>query len=301
MFEIGDDVRVDSGVETGSVVSPYYDAMLAKVVAHAPTRSEAAGRLAGALRRSRIHGVTTNRDLLVGLLAEPDFLAGATNTSYLDHHDPVALSAAATDDVHGLVVAAALGLRHRNRSTAGVLARLPAGWRNNPSQPQQVVLDHDGHEIAAQYSDDRAGLRFSIGREMTPTVELHACDDDIVDVSVDGVRRRYAVQVDPAGCHVDVDAPGGSASFAVVPRFVDPAEHAAAGSLLAPMPGSVVRVLVAAGDAVEAGAPVLVLEAMKMEHTVASPATGTVAELRVERGQQVDAGSVLAVVAEDSA
>ncbi len=95
---------------------------------------------------------------------------------------------------------------------------------------------------------------------------------------------------------IDVDSPLGSSSFEVVPRFPDPSATLAAGSLVAPMPGNVVRVLVEAGSAVAKGAPLVVLEAMKMEHTVTSPADGTVSEVRVHPGQQVDAGTILAVV-----
>ena len=96
-----------------------------------------------------------------------------------------------------------------------------------------------------------------------------------------------------------MDGPLGSARLVAVPRFVDPAAQVASGSLLAPMPGTVVRLAVEAGQQVEAGAPVLVLEAMKMQHTVAAPAAGTVTELPVTAGQQVAAGEVLAVVEED--
>jgi propionyl-CoA carboxylase alpha chain len=98
---------------------------------------------------------------------------------------------------------------------------------------------------------------------------------------------------------VDVDSPLGASSFAVVPRFADPLHLVAAGSLVAPMPGAVVRVLVETGANVSKGDPLVVLEAMKMEHTVASPADGTVSEIRVQAGQQVDAGSVLVVVDAD--
>jgi propionyl-CoA carboxylase alpha chain len=119
-----------------------------------------------------------------------------------------------------------------------------------------------------------------------------------VDLEIAGVRRSYAVAIDGAGAIVDVDSALGSSTHEVAPRFPDPTDAMAAGSLIAPMPGAVVRVLVEAGDTVTKGQPLVVLEAMKMEHTVASPADGTVSEVRVTAGQQVDAGSVLAVVDE---
>ncbi|HVT22649.1 MAG TPA: biotin carboxylase N-terminal domain-containing protein, partial [Mycobacteriales bacterium] len=137
-FEIDPDLRVDSGVEPGSTVSPYYDAMIAKVIAHAPTRDEAAAKLAAGLRRARIHGVTTNRDLLVRILGEDEFLAGATDTAYLERHDPATLGSALLDAAalrrHAAV--AALALQAHNRAAAPVWQRMPSGWRNNPSQRQ---------------------------------------------------------------------------------------------------------------------------------------------------------------------
>src|SRR5436305_7288485 len=144
-LDIDASVRVDSGFVAGDVVSTYYDPMLAKVIAHAPTRTEAASRLAAALQRARIHGVVTNRDLLVRILREEEFLAGGTDTAYLDRHDPAELGAPLADDaarrVHAL--AAAMAVQANNRAGAPVLAAMPSGWRNNPSQPQRIGLRDD--------------------------------------------------------------------------------------------------------------------------------------------------------------
>jgi propionyl-CoA carboxylase alpha chain len=294
-FEIPDGVRLDSGVETGSVVSPYYDAMLAKVVAHAATRQEAAARLGAALHRSRIHGVTTNRDLLVRILAEPEFLAGATDTGYLDRHDPAQLGASPLDapaeQAHA--VAAVVALQAGRRARAGVIGGLPSGWRNNPSQRQWVELRRRSHTTRVEYEFRRGGLDVAVGGEPVEVV-LHGVHTETVDLSIAGVRRRYRASV--TGMVVDVSSALGSSSYDVLPRLPDPADAVAVGSLVAPMPGAVVRVLSAAGDTVEAGQPLVVLEAMKMEHTVASPGPGVVTEVHVVAGQQVDAGMVLAVV-----
>lgn len=296
-FEIPAGVRVDSGVESGSVISPYYDAMVAKVVVHAPTRTEAAGSLAAALRRARIHGVTTNRDLLVRILGEDEFLAGATDTAYLDRHDPAPLAApllsAAASATHAAV--AALTLQVVRRESAGVDRAAPSGWRNNPSQPQRVELTWRGEKQLVEYAFRRDGVDVWVDGEPLSFV-LHSAAYHVIDATVGGLRRRYHVVIPADFSVIDVDSPLGSSSYAVVPRFPDPSETVAAGSLVAPMPGSVVRVLVEAGAAVTKGQPLVVLEAMKMEHTVTSPVDGTVSDLRVAAGQQVAAGSVLAVV-----
>jgi len=299
-FDIDDRrVRVDSGFESGSVVSPHYDPMLAKVIAHAPTRAEAAAVLAGALRRARIHGVTTNRDLLVRILGEEEFLAGGTDTAYLERHEPAELGAPLVDDgarrVHAL--AAAMARQAHNRATARVLAALPSGWRNNPSQPQRVVLVDAAGSIEVTYLFGRNGSVAAQVDGADVAVVLHAAGPSLVDLTVDAVRRRCVVV--QRGDQLDVDSVSGSSEFAVEPRFPDLDAAHSAGSLVAPMPGVVVRVLVEPGAAVEAGQPLVVLEAMKMEHTVAAPVTGTVGEVRVQAGRQVEAGAVLVVMTEE--
>ncbi|HEX3824421.1 MAG TPA: biotin carboxylase N-terminal domain-containing protein [Mycobacteriales bacterium] len=296
-FVIPETVRVDSGVESGSGIPPYYDAMIAKVVAHAPSRSEAASSLATALAGSRIHGVTTNRDLLVRILRESEFLAGTTDTAYLDRHDPALLGAPllATDSepIHAAI--AALTLQLVRRLQAGVDQAMPSGWRNNPSGPQLVELITRGKTQVVEYAFHRGGVDVKVD-DQPVEVEWHSAAYHVVDATVSGVRRRFHVVIPDDFVSVDVDSALGSSSYAVVPRFPDPTETLAAGSLVAPLPGSVVRVLVETGAAVTKGQPLVVLEAMKMEHTVTSPVDGTVADLWVAAGQQVNAGEVLAVV-----
>jgi propionyl-CoA carboxylase alpha chain len=296
-FDIGAPVRLDSGFERGDAVSPYYDSMLAKVVVHAPARPEAAAGLASALRRSRVHGVTTNRDLLVRILEDDEFLAGGTDTAYLDRHDPAKLGRPLLDgDAAGQhAAAAALAVQASRRDTAQVWQRLPSGWRNNPSQPQRVTLSRRGADTVVDYAFGRDGVVLSVDGAALDVV-VHSCAADAVDATIDGVRRRFVVRI--SGAAVDVDSDLGSSEYVVRPRLPEPDEHVAAGSLTAPMPGAVVRILVEVGDTVVVGQALVVLEAMKMEHTVGAPAAGTVTTLSVAPGQQVDAGTVLVVVDE---
>ncbi|MGQ0482217.1 MAG: ATP-binding protein [Pseudonocardia sp.] len=287
-------IRVDTGVVDGSVVSTYYDPMLAKVIAHGATRRDAARKLARALSRARIHGVTTNRDLLVGILREPEFLAGGTDTGYLTRHDPTALGASAPDAVRLPAAAAALAQQAANRQAATVLSTLPSGWRYVATAAQRTSFTTDEREIEVSYRIGTGDARVSVDGEALQSVRLLGVDPEHVDLEVDGVRRTYAVYR-----HEDVsyvDGPGAAFALAAVPRFVDPASVAHTGSLLAPMPGAVLRVLAEAGAQVVAGQPLVVLEAMKMEHTVSSPADGTLSEVHVSPGDQVDTGQVMAVV-----
>jgi propionyl-CoA carboxylase alpha chain len=289
-------IRVDTGFRDGSVVSPHYDAMLAKVIAHGRTRADAARRLARALGQAEIHGVTTNRDLLTAILREPEFLAGGTDTGYLTRHEPAALAAAAVPGagparVHAL--AAALARQARHRAGAPVLGTLPSGWRNVSSAPQRVTFTAAGepYEVAYRIRGDQ--VTAEVNGEPAEAL-VRAARPGQVDLEIGGIRRLYRVH--QAGDGTYVDASDGSTALREIPRFGDPEKLAPAGSLLAPMPGLVLRVLAEPGMAVTAGQPLLVLEAMKMEQTVSAPAGGIVAELHAKAGDQVSTGQVLAVL-----
>ena len=291
----GTGVRIDSGVEDGSAVGADYDAMLAKAVAWAPTRHEAARRLADALGRARIHGVDTNRDLLIRALRHPEFLGGAVDTAFLSRHRN-ALLAVEKDGLHALgAVAAALADAATRRGTGPVPRDIPSGWRNLASQPQiKKYRAADDAEYEVGYRFGRDGVEL-VGQ---PDVRLISHTPERVVVEIDGLRRSFDVATydDAETATVYVDAPGLHAAYVPLSRFPETTAHLAPGSLLAPMPGTVVRVAAASGDGVRAGRPLLWLEAMKMEHEVVAPADGVLAELRVRPGQQVEVGAVLAVV-----
>ncbi|WP_143965734.1 acetyl/propionyl/methylcrotonyl-CoA carboxylase subunit alpha [Gordonia zhaorongruii] len=288
-------VRVDSGVADGSEVSTFYDPMLAKVISWAPTRDRAAAMLARALSDAKIHGLATNRDMLVNTLNDETFRSGRTDTAYLETVGLEVLSAPLADGAATQVaaVAAALAAAAANRASARVLHALPSGWRNLTSGYQcKRYTTASGDEIVARYRYLRDGIELP---DLPGTVALSAAADEVVLVS-GGVTRRYGITV--AGDSVNVDWPGASVALRREPRFVDPSAQERPGSLLAPMPGSVIRVAVSEGDAVHAGQPLLWLEAMKMERTVSAPADGVVTVLAVEAGRQVSVGDVLAVISD---
>ena len=285
-------VRVDTGVVDGSEVSVFYDPMLAKVISYAPTRRQAAGLLADALARTRIHGVRTNRDLLVNVLRHPAFLDGATDTAFFDTHGLAELAAPLADRraVELSALAAALADAAQNRQAATVFAAAPSGWRNVASGFQtKRYSDSAGETHEVRYRFTRGGVELPDDDAVT----LVSATPDRVVLAVDGVDRPFDVA--RYGDDVFVDSPLGPVQLVALPRFPDPAAAVAHGSLLAPMPGSVLRVGAAVGDTVAAGQPLIWLEAMKMEHTVTAPSDGVLVELDVEPGQQVDVGAVLAV------
>jgi acetyl/propionyl-CoA carboxylase alpha subunit len=292
---IPDGVRVDAGVESGSEISIHYDPMIAKVVAYAPTRVEAARVLAEALRRAEIDGLRTNRDFLVRLLEQPEFLAGEFDTGFLEHHDLTA-PLLDDDDRRACAAAAALAAQAERRTSAGVQTTIPSGWRNNPSQDQTVQFGAGGEQpLTVGYRFDRNVLSsLSVDGDALPEVVAHTVTGDSVDLSIGGVRRRFCVR--RGGERVEVNVPAGQCSLRELDRFPDAAGAAAAGSLLAPMPGKVIRVDASPGDEVAAGQPLLVLEAMKMEHEIVAPAAGVLTSLPVSVGDQVDAGTLLAAI-----
>lgn len=269
-------MRLDTGYADGDPIGVHYDAMLAKAVAHAPTRAEAVRRLAGALERAAVHGPATNRDLLVRSLRHPEFADARMDTGFYDRHldaltapdpDPWAPLAAALADAHG-------------RSRFG-------GFRNLPAQPQtkRYRTEPDGVEHEVRYRHTRDGLA-------ADGVQVVHADAGRVVLETGGVRRTFTVARYGDRVHVNGTA------LTALPRFPDPAAQTAPGSLLAPMPGTVVRIAdgLTEGARVEAGQALLWLEAMKMEHKITAPAAGTLTALPVRTGRQVEMGALLAVV-----
>ena len=297
----GPGIRLDSAVRAGDTIGTFYDAMIAKVVAWGPSRRHAQRRLAGALEAAEIHGLQTNRDLLVEILRHEEMVEGEPTTAFLAQEDLAALHPAGSDPDHvaGLAAfAAAVAAARSVRTGSPALPGVPAGWRNVYSAPVRETFEVSGGEVTVGWRWGRAGDVLVEGPDgaVGATVERAEQRGDhwLVVVGVDGVSQPHRVHLH--GAKADVQGPHGHVALHRRPRFVDPAEQVAEGSLLAPMPGSVVAVHCAQGDAVTAGRPVLVLEAMKMQHTITAPHDGTVTELLVEAGSQVNAGDVLAVV-----
>ena len=294
-------LRLDSGVAAGSVVSTHYDAMLAKVISFAPTRAEAARALTTALRGTRLHGVRTNRDLLVATLSHPEVLEGTANTGFYEAHGPAELTEGSglAPDLGALV--AALADAAAERSALGHLAGISSGFRNVGDglfRSRTYVAGDD--EVSVAYRFVRSGLEVEtppVGAEEVGLVE-HAADR--VVLVLDGVRRAFDVSRHPVAGQdepaVAIDSALGSVELRTAPRFVDPSAQAPEGALVAPMPGAVVRIAVEVGDTVTAGQPLMWLEAMKMEHAISAPADGVVSEITVSLGQQVEQGTALAVV-----
>jgi propionyl-CoA carboxylase alpha chain len=214
------------------------------------------------------------------------------HTTWLDGADIAALGAAPGGAdalvLSGFVAAVANALEAHTQ--AKVQSRIPAAFRNVVAQPQTTTYLRGDEELDVRWYGGR-----SFASADLDDVTVIAASATAVTLDVNGVRREFSVTT--VGDQVDVDSSLGHVALTRKPRFVDPSLQVAAGSLLAPMPGSVVAIRAAVGDVVEEGQPILVMEAMKMQHTIAAPHAGVLAELNATEGKQVEAGAVLAVVA----
>ena len=295
-LDVPSTVRADVGVAAGSEIGIHYDSMIGKLIAHAPTRPDAARMLRRALEELWLPGVVTNREQLARILAHPAFLAGELDTHFLERHagelaartpglDPVRVAAIAVT-LHGILA----------RRPAAALA--PPGWRNVPVADQHVTYALGELEVALGYRPaEHGGIVFSIGGKQLQ-VSRYGLDGDrlwfVEGVPPAGHRRQ--VRIATEGAHSWVLSEGAVLALVEQPRFPEPAAHVVEGALTAPMPGKVVKVLVAEGEEVAAGAPLVVLEAMKMEHTVRAPEPGVVRAIHVAPGDQVEADRLLAIV-----
>jgi len=281
--------RYEEAIATGSVITPHYDPMVAKVIVHRPTREAAAAALAAELDAVALHGPPTNRDFLVAALRSSGFLAGETTTGFIDEH-PELLTAGVDGPAADAHLAAAVWDRvRRNRAEDVHWGFAPPGWRNVPSQPQ--LLSFGGTAVGYAATGDTITIGTDRG-DITATITGR----NPYLVEIDGVARRCAVA--RHGRTAWVNSSDGQTSFQEDPRFVVHDTLISGGGPTAPVPGTVVAVLVEVGDEVDDHTDLLVMEAMKMEHRIRAPGPAVVAEVLVAAGDQVEAGRLLIRLAE---
>ncbi|MDH3656070.1 MAG: acetyl-CoA carboxylase biotin carboxylase subunit [Myxococcales bacterium] len=290
-------LRVDSGVEAGSAVSIHYDPMLAKIITSAESRPLALQRMRRALRSLSVQGVTTNRDFLLQVLDHPAFIAGEIDTHFIDRHLQDELGDGVPEsDEHRAAMAAALAEQQRRDGRRVLLPGIPSGWRNNYHTPQwveYVVGDRD-LRVSYQHLGDN---QFTVWvGEQERSVRVVSWEAPVLTLEEGSHRWHARISFD--GDRTYVHSSQLSLGLQRKPRFPDKSKEIPAGGCIAPMPGKVVELRVAEGDSVKAGQVLLIMEAMKMEHTVTAPRDGTVAEVAVVAGDQVDADALLIVVAE---
>ncbi|MCH2351086.1 MAG: biotin/lipoyl-binding protein [Pseudomonadales bacterium] len=289
--------RFDSGVESGSEVSVQFDPMIAKVIAHGPTRREAIAKLARALEGTKLQGITNNRDFLVATLRHPAFIAGDTTTDFIERVNPDRTREPTASEVLNAAIAATLVSQNVRRKEAKQLKFMASGWRNSIMPPERVSYESNKEQLDIEYRSQRDGSFVMHCGERSHTVSIHGVDDTTIDLAID--HQRLSLTVFQDGDVFIVHGPTGEVSVKELPRYPSPGLADFKGGLFAPMPGKVLATEISAGDAVKEGQILVVLEAMKMEHRITAPIDGTVKELNVTEGDQVDNGQILVVLEGD--
>jgi propionyl-CoA carboxylase alpha chain len=288
----GAGLRTDAAIESGSTVSPSFDSLVAKVMARADTRETAIGRLSRALRALEVDGLETNRELLGAILDDPVFRRGDAGIDFLDSRDDLR-DAVLPDEVrHRQAAAAARALLHQ-RAAKSLVPVPAAGWRNVGRAFHVDTLTDAGGTLAVRTGGPDDAVAVLVDGEWE-AVGPATTTDEFVDLTAAGIRRRYRVR--SSGTSLEVNGPEGQSSFTLRTGDDRDEQGGTAGECRAPLPGAITRVMVAVGDLVADGDGLVVLEAMKMEHTLRSSGAGTVSQVLCAPGAQVDVGEVLVIV-----
>ncbi|MDC2860608.1 MULTISPECIES: acetyl/propionyl/methylcrotonyl-CoA carboxylase subunit alpha [unclassified Delftia] len=294
-FHVGD-VRVDDGVREGDAISPFYDSMIAKLIVHGDTREQALARLDAALAETRIVGLATNVQFLRQVIASDAFATAKLDTALIEREKQHLFHQQRLPQAQAVAAAVAQILQaERAQETADPFSRRD-GWRSHGVAERRWDFRQGEAAVPARlrYLHDGA-LQLAVGEGESLAEGLlswQQAGDGAFDVQFAGQRLRAQVHVLGEQCHVF--APQGAAVLGLADPLAHAGDvHSEGGRLTAPMPGKVVSFAVKAGDKVSKGQPLAVMEAMKMEHTIAAPGDGVVAELLYAPGDQVTEGSEL--------
>ena len=288
--EMAGDIRWDSGVEQGYKVGTDFDPMLSKVIAWAPNRIDAINKLARGLEKAHFGGVKTNRDFLISCLRNESFINGNTTTDFIKREKPNSEQVLSENQIFNASAAIALWIAMGNRASDEVTDFMPSNWTNGRMPHQRIKLMILKNEIEIKYQLKRSGL-FEV---MGTNCKIHAVDESGIDVEVGS--HRFFAQVTRSDNQILINMPFGDLDAVIVPRFIEPGNEIPEGGLVAPMPGKVIEVKVKKGDKVKAGDTLIIIEAMKMEHSIKATENGKVTKLMVSLNQQVDNGATLLVL-----
>jgi acetyl-CoA carboxylase biotin carboxylase subunit len=290
-------LRVDSGVETGSEVSIHYDPMLAKIITSGESRPLALQRMRSALRSLSVQGVTTNREFLLRVLDHPAFIAGDIDTHFIEKHLQEELGDGPSEaDEQRAAIAAALASQQLHDRERVLVPGVPSGWRNNYHSPQSVEYTVGDREVRVDYRHLGDG-RFTVWTGDAER-DVRVVSWEAPELTVEEDSYRWGARMSFDGDRAYVHTAQFSVGLARKPRFADKSQAVPEGGCVAPMPGKIVELRVDEGDTVQAGQVLMIMEAMKMEHSVTAPQDGNVAQLLVAAGDQVDADALLAVVSD---
>ena len=285
------DARWDTGVTSGTKVGTDFDPMLAKVISYASNRTDAAMKLAKALESAHIGGVKTNRDFLINCLKSNAYIDGDTTTDFIERVNPDRKLILSDDQLDHVLASAALWIQQKNRDESHVSKFMPSGWTNGRLPNRRNIFEYEGNEYIVEYKQNRNGnFIFSSNKSAT----VNSVDSNGIDMSFD--NKRHYSKVTLSKNKILIHMPYGDVMLDIKPRFVIPGMEVTAGGLIAPMPGKVIDVKVKKGKKVKAGDTLVILEAMKMEHSIKASEDGTVSELLISLNDQVENGALLMIV-----
>jgi acetyl/propionyl-CoA carboxylase alpha subunit len=291
----GAGLRADLGIESGTVVSAAYDSLVAKLMAHAGDRSTAIARLSRALRALELDGLETNRELLQAVLEDEAFRRGDADIHFLENR-PDLRDAVLDDEVRHRHAAAVAPVLLEERAARSLVPVPAPGWRNVGTALHEDELKDAAGDLPVRLSAPGAPAEVRVDGEWRAVgTTATGTEPGTVDLTTrsDGLRRRYRVRHAWGGHWAFVNGPEGQSTFALRTEDDPDDRGGVAGECRAPLPGAVTKVLVAVGDTVSEGDGLVVLEAMKMEHTLRADGAGTVSQVLVEAGRQVDVGDLL--------
>ena len=289
--------RFDSGVETGSIITTEFDPMIAKVTVHAPTRREAAARLARVLETTRIQGLTTNRDFLVNTLRTDEYIAGDTTTDFIERVNPDRVIPKDQEALQSAAIAIAIESQAKRRAHAKINKRIRGGWRNSTMPNEELTLEAYGAEIKLNYKSNRDNsFNFSF-KETSHVVKVINSGHGSVEIDKDGQRSQYTL--DKIGDEWLVHSTFCDFEFRELPRYPISSSDDFGGGLVAPMPGAILSIDIKPGDSVKKGDVLVILEAMKMEHRITAPRDGIVGSVQAEVGEQVENEQLLVTLEDE--
>ena len=285
------DARWDTGVKQGSVIGTDFDPMLAKVIAKGRNRTDATNKLALALQSLHIGGVTTNRDFLVECLRSKDFHKGNTTSDFISIAKPKRSIELKGTELEQAGIAAALWLQGENRKNTPILNGIQSGWTNSRLPKQKINFQYNSEEVSILYKSNRDGS-FEINKGIN--AKIIEWNNSGIDIEIEDIR--FFSKVTRKDANLIVHGPWGDILFKIMPRFKSVSQEVKDGGLIAPMPGKVIDLKVKVGSKIKKGDTLVILEAMKMEHTVKATEDGVIDELFISNHDQVENGTLLMVI-----
>ena len=293
-YPLNEGIRWDNGVESGDVVTPNYDPMLAKVIAHAETREQASKLLAKELKSTHIAGLITNKEFLVNCLENKSFLGGKTTSDFIERESKKIFLDIDKGLVDKSMKAAVLWLQQMNKLDNERLNFLPRNWTNGIMPKENISFTYQEEEYIFSYeniSEDIVIHRKYFERISESRAKL--LDHNQAGIRVELDEIILSAQITKQNDLITVNLGKGDVCFKINPRFADPNEVSIEGGLVAPMPGKILKIMNKKGAKVKAGDTLIILEAMKMEHTIKASDQGIISDLFVKVGDQVENGSLL--------